>query len=246
MTQVWKGENVIPVTRLQAGPCVVVQVKTKDKDNYRAVQLAFAARKEKNMSKSVKGHLKKLGIEIMPKYLREFRLDGRGKEVDIEMKPGDIIDVSTFAPGDIVKVTGTSKGKGFQGVVRRHGFSGSKKTHGNKDQERMPGSSGATGPQHVFKGSRMPGRMGGDRVSVTNLEIVEVDKENNRLLVKGAVPGARNGLVLISGPGELKIKEKGKSPETAAEKEPAAEEVKPKDEGGIAKAEAAAPKKNKN
>lgn len=216
MTQVWQGENVIPVTRVQAGPCVVVRVKTGNKDKYQAVQLGFDdTRKGKNMSKSVKGHLKKSGITMNPKYLREFRLDGR-EGVNSEMKSGDIIDVSTFTAGDIVKVTGTSKGKGFQGVVRRYGFSGSKKTHGNKDQERMTGSSGATGPQHVFKGTRKPGRMGGDRVSTTNLEIIAVDLNNNLLLIKGAVPGARNSLVLVSGPGELKIKEK-KSPAAMAE-----------------------------
>lgn len=196
MTQVWQGDKVVAVTRVQAGPCVVTQVKNIENDGYKAVQLGFGKRKEKNIAKPQKGHMKGLGAFMS---MKEFRTEAG------ETKVGDVINVDTFAVGDGIQVIGVSKGKGFQGVVKRHGFKGSKKTHGNKDQLRMPGSAGATGPAHVFKGMRMGGRMGGDQVTVKNLEIVAVDTENNILSIKGAVPGARNGLVLISGEGELKI-----------------------------------------
>ena len=204
MTQVWQGDKVVAVTRVQAGPCTVVQVKTDEKDGYSAVQVGYGERKEKNIAKPQLGHLKKLEVrskklEVNLRYLREFRCGDLVKDLKI----GDVIDVSSFVVGDKIQVTSTSKGKGFQGVVKRHGFHGQDKTHGTKDQLRMPGSIGATGPAHVFKGQKMPGRMGGDRVTVKGLEVVEVDKENNVLLVKGAVPGARNGLVLISGEGDV-------------------------------------------
>jgi len=197
MTQVWQGDKAVAVTRVKAGPCQVVQVKTKDSDGYEAIQLGFEEKRKKNINKPQTGHLK--GLSGL-RHLREFRTEAGG------LKRGQIIDVSTFAPGDNIRVTGISKGKGFQGVVRRHGFKGTKKTHGNKDQLRMPGSVGATGPAHVFKGQRMPGRMGGDQVTTTGLEVVGVDLENNLLLIKGAVPGARNGLVLVQGDGELKVR----------------------------------------
>jgi len=204
MTQIWRGEKVFAVTKVQAGPCPVVQLKTDSQDGYSAVQLGYGERKEKNIKKSQVGHLKKAGIISKDgknnlKYLSEFR--GEVKD----LKVGDMVDVSTFAVGDKIKVTALAKGKGFQGVVKRHGFSGQDKTHGNKDQLRMPGSIGATGPQHVFKGVRMPGRMGGQQVTVQNLEIIDIDKDNNILLIKGAVPGGRNSLVLIKGEGELII-----------------------------------------
>lgn len=207
MTQVWQGEKVVAVTRIQAGPCPIVQVKGLDKDGYSSVQLGFGEKKEKNIRKPQKGHLKKLKTEneklkVNLRYLKEFRNN------NIDLKVGDVIDVDTFAPGDTIDVIGVSKGRGFQGVVKRYHFHGHNKTHGTKDQVRMPGSIGATGPAHVFKGTRMPGRMGGERTTIKNLEIIEVDKDNNILLVKGAVPGARNGLVLIQGEGELKLKEK--------------------------------------
>jgi len=210
MTQVWQDGKMVGVTRVQAGPCTVVQVKTDKQDGYRSVQIGYGEKKEKNIKKPQVGHLKKLRIKneelkINLRYLREFRISDAKKD----LKTGDVIDVSSFEAGDKVKVTGVSKGKGFQGVVKRHGFHGQDKTHGTKDQHRMPGSAGATGPAHVFKGQKMPGRMGGDKVSIANLEIAEVDKKNNILLIKGAVPGARNGLVLISGSGELKVVEQG-------------------------------------
>lgn len=211
MTQVWKGDRVIGVTRVQAGPCLVTQVKDMDNDGYRAVQVGYGSKKEKNIAKPQKGHLKKAGRLAGQKektelrYVREFRLNKNGREEKAEVKAGDIIDVTTFAPGDVIKVTGTSKGKGFQGVVKRHGFSGQKKTHGNKDQLRMPGSIGATEPAHVFKGMRMGGHMGDAKATTTNLEVVEIDIENNILYIKGSVPGARNSLVMVQGPGELKV-----------------------------------------
>ena len=201
MTQVWQGETVVAVTKVKAGRCVVTQVKNIEKDGYSAVQLGFGVRKEKNIKKPQKGHFKKLGNFAK---VREFRLSD---EEAAKLKTGDMIDISSFAEGDKIQVTSTSKGKGFQGVVKRHGFKGTKKTHGNKDQLRMPGSIGATGPAHVFKGTRMGGRMGGDRVTIKNLEIAGVDLENDILMIKGPVSGARNSLVLVSGEGELKLVE---------------------------------------
>lgn len=202
MTQVWKEDKVVAVTKVSAGPCAVTQVKNNETDGYSAVQLGFGERKEKNINKPQKGHLKNLSNF---RYLREFRVENSG------LKRGDQIDLNTFVNGDKVAVSSVSKGKGFQGVVKRYGFRGTKKTHGNKDQLRMPGSIGATGPAHVFKGTRMGGRMGGDQVTIKNQEIIEVDIENNLILIKGVVPGARNSLVLISAEGDLKIVEKVES-----------------------------------
>ncbi|MCK5510756.1 50S ribosomal protein L3 [Candidatus Parcubacteria bacterium] len=204
MTQVWQDETVVAVTKVKAGRCVVTQVKNIEKDGYSSVQLGFGVRKEKNIKKPQKGHFKKLGNFAK---VREFRLSNEEAE---KLKTGDIIDISSFVSGDKIQVTSTSKGKGFQGVVKRYGFKGTKKTHGNKDQLRMPGSIGATGPAHVFKGTRMGGRMGGDRVTIKNLEVAGVDLENNILFIKGPVSGARNSLVLVSGEGELKLVESEK------------------------------------
>lgn len=204
MTQVWQGENVVAVTKVQAGPCPVVQLKNVKTDGYNSVQLGFGLRKEKNISQPQLGHLKKAGQVSKDgkknlKYLREFRDEVKN------LKIGDVIDVSTFAVGDTVKVIGTSKGKGFQGGVKRHGWSGHFQTHGTKDQVRTSGSIGAGGIQHVLKGKRMSGRMGNDRVTTSNVKIVQVDQANNILYVSGAVPGARNSVVMIQGEGELKI-----------------------------------------
>lgn len=198
MTQVWSDDKVIAVTPVLAGPCVVTQVKTKSKDGYEAVQVAYGVRKEKNINKPQLGHVKNLNIK--PAHMREFRVDNTDA-----FKAGDVIAVDTFVAGDIINVTGVSKGKGFAGVVKRHHFHGFRKTHGNKDQERMPGSIGPKGPAHVFKGMKMGGRMGGDRVTTTNLEVVSVDNEKNIIYVKGAVPGAINGLIIIAGKGEIKL-----------------------------------------
>jgi large subunit ribosomal protein L3 len=198
MTQIWLGEEVAAVTPVQAGPGVITQVKTRAKDGYAAVQLAYGTRQAKNIKKPQLGHYKKTGVQ--PAYVREFRLDK-----DVELQAGDIVTAATFAVGDIVAVTGTSKGKGFQGVVKRHRFHGHPASHGHKDQERMSGSIGAKGPAHVFKGTRMGGRMGGERVTTTNLEIKAVDAVNNILFIKGAIPGASNGFVMIQGAGELQV-----------------------------------------
>lgn len=198
MTQVWNDDKVITVTPVLATPCVITQVKTKTRDGYEAVQLATGTRKAKNIKKPQLGHVKNL--DIKPAHLREFRIEDTNT-----VKVGDVVSVETFATGDTINVTGVSKGKGFQGVVKRHHFHGFRKTHGNKDQERMPGSIGPKGPAHVFKGMRMAGRMGGDRVTTTNLEVVSIDSENNIIFVKGAVPGAINGLVTITSKGELKL-----------------------------------------
>lgn len=197
MAQVWDAKGrVVPVTVVKAGPCYITQVKTKDKDGYEAVQIGFSPKddagtesgKFKKMTKAMQGHLKDLPAV---RIIKEYRIPAG------EIKRGDVFDVSVFSPGDVVKVSGTSKGKGFQGVVKRHGFHGSPKTHGHKDQLRMPGSIGAGGVQHVRKGQRMAGRMGGENTTVLNLEVIQVDKEKNQLLIKGAIPGARGGTVMI-------------------------------------------------
>lgn len=218
MTQVWtRDDQVTAVTRIQAGPCTVTQIKNNDKDGYESVQLGYGERKEKNINKPQKNHTKGLGNI---RHMKEFRV-GTG-----ELKRGDIIDVSSFEVGDTVMVTGFSKGRGFQGVVKRHGFSGTKATHGNKDQTRMPGSVGATGPAHVFKGTRMGGRMGGDQITIKNLEVVEIDQENNIISIKGAVPGARNGLIMIQGEGSVKVVEALNTKAEAKEEKEKVEEKK--------------------
>ena len=191
----------IPATFLNVGPVVVTQLKTKEKDGYFAMQIGFGRRKEKNINKAQKGHFSAAAKTMSEKdiensnfaFVREFRLNEEGKGV----KVGDIIDISTFIVGEKIQVTGTSKAKGFQGVVKRHGFHGGPRSHGQKHSEREPGSIGATGPQRVFKGTRMGGRMGGDRVCVKNLTILGVDLENNKMLISGAVPGRRGTLVEI-------------------------------------------------
>lgn len=183
--------QMVPVTVVKAGPCVVTQVKNAEKDNYNAVQLAFIEKRKVN--RPIAGHLKKAGEKVY-RYLREFSLKNESGEaftVGSEIKP-DI-----FQAGEKVKVTGTSKGKGFQGVVRRHGFAGGRGSHGDKDQERHSGSIGAKGVARVFKGTRMGGHMGDEKVTVSNLSVVKVDAENNLLYIKGSIPGAKNGLVKI-------------------------------------------------
>lgn len=197
MTTIWRNGEDLAVTKVQAGPCVVSQIKDEKNDGYNAVQIAYGTRKEKNIKKPQKGHMKDLGNFH---FLREFRTVEN-------VKRGDVLSVETFEIGDNIEVTSTSKGKGFQGVVKRYGFKGHNTTHGTKDQVRMPGSIGATGPAHVFKGTRMAGRMGGDRVTIKNLEVVDIDVDNNILFIKGGVPGSKNSVVLISGKGDLKIKE---------------------------------------
>lgn len=200
MTQIFQDDgNVIPVTAVLVEPNTVTQIKTEDRDGYSAVQVGFG--KAKNINKPQGGHLK--GI-TQAKILREFAVPA--SEIQ-QLKRGDILTVDIFSQGDQVKVSGISKGKGFQGVVKRHGFHGSPATHGHKDQLRMPGSIGSTDPARVFKGLRMPGQMGNSRITVNGLEVVEVEQAKNMMYIKGAVPGGRNGLLLISGPGELIVKQ---------------------------------------
>jgi large subunit ribosomal protein L3 len=178
--------NLVPVTLMSAGPCYVLQNKTKEKDSYESVQVGFEKIEKKNkITKSMKGK--------EYKFIREERTDGDTSKV------GDEITVSVFKEGDEVKVSGMSKGKGFQGGVKRHGFHGRKATHGVKHEQRTIGSVGTRFPQHVMKGRKMPGRMGYDRVSVKNLKIMKVDLENNLLIVKGAVPGRTGALLEIRG-----------------------------------------------
>lgn len=222
MTQVFREDGtVVPVTRVQAGPCVVTQVKTEKKDGTNAVQIGFGKQFTFRMTKAVQGHLK--GLDSV-RTMKEINT----KEDEHGLKRGDTFNVTIFEPGEKVKVVGTSKGKGFQGVVKRHGFSGSPATHGHKDQLRMPGSIGAGGVQRVFKGMRMGGHMGDQQVTVTNLEIIEIDKEKNELLIKGALPGARGGLLMILTPkGKIEIKEeKVLEPEPELEPEKIIDESK--------------------
>ncbi len=190
MSQVF-GENgkVEAVTVIEAGPCLVTQIKTAEKEGYNAVQLGFGTAKK--LSKAEQGHLKELG---KLRELREFRVDSTA-----EMKVGDKVDVSQFKTGDFVNVIGVSKGKGFAGVVKRHGFHGGPKTHGQTDRHRAPGAIGATTtPGRVLKGLRMAGHMGHEQVTQKGLKVYKTDPEHNLLLVQGAVPGAKNGLLLIS------------------------------------------------
>lgn len=192
MTQIISEDGrAVPVTLIQAGPVTVTQVKTVETDGYNAVQVAYG--EGKNLSKAVAGHVKP--AQVSPKNIREFRV----VELPEGMKVGDTIDVSAFALGDIVDATGTSKGKGFAGTVKRHNFNTSKNTHGGNGYVRKPGSIGSMYPQKVFKGKRMAGRMGHDRVTVKNLEVAYVDTTNNLIGLKGAVPGPRKGLIVIGG-----------------------------------------------
>lgn len=184
MSQVLDKEgNQIPVTLIEAGPCQVLQIKTKEKDGYEAVQVGFISKKKK-IKKTEKGK------EF--KCLREQRTAG-GEQY----KTGDIIDVSVFQEGDIIKVSGISKGKGFAGVVKKWGFHGRPSTHGTKHEKRTPGSVGCTTPERVIKGKKMAGRMGAERITVKNLKIVKIDKENDLLALKGAVPGRKGTLLEI-------------------------------------------------
>ncbi len=194
MTRIFDDEGVqIPVTVIEAGPCPVVMVRSKEKDGYQAVQLGFGVQKESRASRAEVGHAAKAGLEAAPRLMREFRIND-GEEYEV----GQQLTVDLFEVGDRVKVTGRSKGRGFQGVVKRYGFAGRPASHGHP-MSRTPGSLGpGTDPSRVIKGKKMPGRMGGERASIRNMQIVRVDGERNLLFVKGGVPGARNSYVLIS------------------------------------------------
>lgn len=189
MTQVFRDNGRMEaVTAIKAGPCSVIQVKTAAKEGYDSIQLGFGETKRLNSAE--KGHLKELGSY---KYLREFRVDTLG-----DVKIGDKVDVSIFNQGDRIDVIGISKGKGFAGVVKRHHFHGGPKTHGQTDRERHPGAIGSTTtPGRVKKGLRMAGHMGTDRVTARKLEVMKIDPESNLLLIRGSVPGSRNGIVLL-------------------------------------------------
>lgn len=194
MAQIFDDTGIaIPVTLIEAGPCYVTQVKTPEKDAYSAVQLGFDEVKPKRITGGELGHLKRNSLNLPPlRFLREFRVKESG------VKEGDVLTVSVFAVGERVDIVGTSKGKGFQGGVKRYHFRGGPKTHGQSDRHRAPGSRGSTTtPGRVYKGSRGPGHMGDDRVTSQNLKVVLVDAERNLLGVCGSVPGARGGLVII-------------------------------------------------
>ncbi len=206
MTQVIKDDGeVVPVTVIEAGPCYVVQVRTPEKDGYRAVQLGFEEVKPKRLTKGERGHLEKAGVPMV-RYLREIRM-----RKDESYEIGQVIRADIFQPGERVDVVGKSKGRGFAGVVKRHHFGGGPHTHGQSDRERAPGSIGACAtPGRVWKGMRMPGHMGAKRVTAQNLEVVLVDPDRNLLAVKGSVPGPNGGLVIIKEARKQKVAKGGK------------------------------------
>ena len=193
MTQIFSSDGrVVPVTVIEAGPCYVTQIRTVESDGYQAVQIGFGETKPKRLSKAEVGHLQKAKAPSL-RHLREVRASDL---TDVAL--GQRLDASVFQVGDLVDVVGTSKGKGFAGVVKRHHFRGGPRSHGQSDRERAPGSSGSTTtPGRVLKGTKKAGQMGNARVTIQSLEVVEADSERNLLLVRGAVPGARNGLLLI-------------------------------------------------
>jgi len=197
MTQVFDDKgNVVPVTVLEAGPVVITQIKTKKTDGYDAVQIGFGTKKEKNITKAIKGHVKGLGNF---RFIKEFRIEN---EKDLAgLKVGDKIDATTFKEGDTVTASSVSKGKGFQGVIKRHGFKGQPRTHGQKHSERAPGSiSGGTREGgRVPKAMRMAGRTGSDKVTILGLKIIQIDQANNEILILGAVAGKRGTLIEIVG-----------------------------------------------
>ncbi len=193
MTQLFdENGNIVPVTVVEAGPCVVVQRKTTENDGYDAVQIGFGAVSDKRLTKALKGHFAKADVAAK-RVLREFRLS------QITLAVGDIIKADTFTPGDKVDVCGTSKGKGYAGTIKRWHNHRLKETHGSGPVHRHAGSNGAcSSPSRVFKGKRLPGHMGSERVTVQNLDIVKVDAENNLIAIRGAVPGPKNGIVYIT------------------------------------------------
>lgn len=194
MTQILAEDGVlVPITLVQAGPCTITQLKTEETDGYTAIQLALGG--GKNTSKSVKGHVAKANKELMPRIIKEFRVDTISEEQTV----GSSFDVSTFEVGDMVKVTGTSKGKGFAGTVKRHNFATSASTHGGNGMVRRPGSIGSMYPQKVFKGKRMAGQMGSEQVTVSGLSVALIDLENNLIGLKGAIPGPKKSLVTVVG-----------------------------------------------
>ncbi len=192
MTQLFTEEGlVIPVTVIEAGPCSVVQKKTDENDGYSAIQLGFVDKKEKRVTKPLKGHFDKAKVAYK-RFLKEFRLDNADA-----LNVGDEVKADTFAEGDKIDVTGTSKGKGFQGVIKRWGGHRGPMTHGSKYHRRVGSMGGSSNPSKVFKGKKLPGHMGVQKVTIQNLDVVRVDAEKNLLLVRGAVPGPKGGLLVI-------------------------------------------------
>jgi large subunit ribosomal protein L3 len=192
MTQIFDDTRAVPVTVIKAGPCVVAQVKTEADDGYKAVQLAYGEARHNGVSKPMKGHFDKAGAEPA-RYVVELRTDDADRYT-----PGQEIRADVFAPGELADVVGVSKGKGFAGVMKRHGFGGLSSSHGTERKHRSPGAIGACAtPSRVFKGMRMAGQMGNERVTVLNLEVVQADPERNLLLLRGAVPGPDGGLVMV-------------------------------------------------
>lgn len=194
MSQIYDDNHLIPVTVVEAGPCIVVQRKVKEKEGYNAIQLGFEEVKEARVNKPKSGHFRKAKVSPC-RFLKEFRVEDIGG-----LKVGDVIKVSVFKEGDLVDVTGVSKGKGFAGVVKRYGFKGGPASHGAKHWHRRPGSIGASAdPSRVFKGKKMPGRMGSKKVTTRNLKLVKIDEELNLLLIEGSLPGRKRGFVAIKG-----------------------------------------------
>ncbi len=222
MTQIFdEAGHVIPVTVIEAGPCTVVQKKTVEKDGYNAVQLGFQDVPERKLTKPELGHLKKAGEGILKKVLKEFKLD---KAADMEV--GDVIDCTMFAEGDRVDVTGTSKGHGYQGVIKRHGAHRLKESHGSGPVHRHAGSMGSsTDPSRIFKGKIGAGQMGNEQVTVLNLDVIKVDAELGVIAVKGAIPGPKGSVVYVRN-SVINVKEKGaaadisKNPQKASGRNP--------------------------
>ena len=193
MTQLFLEDgSVVPVTVVEAGPCPVIQKKTKEKDGYNAVQLGFLPKKSERVNKPLSEHFKKAGVQPTY-YLKEFRLE------DVEgIEVGQVITVDLFKPGDIVDVTGLSKGRGFTGVMKRHGFHGAPGSHGTHEYFRHGGSVGsATYPHHVFKGLKMPGHHGNQKITIQNIKVVDIKEDQNLILLQGGIPGSRNSWILI-------------------------------------------------
>ncbi len=202
MTRVFtEAGDHIPVTVIAAGPCPILKVKTQESDGYDAVVLGYGETRKKLVSKPLQGFFDKVAAEPV-RHIQELRLP----EPEEELKAGDVWTVEEFQPGDNVRVTGTSKGRGFAGAMKRHGFSGAQKTHGQSDRWRAPGSIGQSSyPSRVFKGQRMAGRMGNEKVTVRNITVVDIDTEKNLLILKGSIPGPRNGFIIV--------RKQGKSPQ---------------------------------
>jgi large subunit ribosomal protein L3 len=234
MTQVYQGDICVPVTRIKVLPGVVMQIKTPATDGYNSVVIGCGERRAKNIAKPQLGAMKGLGNF---RFIKEFRAETKEDIAEqAKLNRGNHILLESFEVGDVCNVVGVSKGRGFQGGVKRHRFHGHNTTHGTKDQVRTPGSIGAGEPQHVFRGTRMAGHMGDEQVTVKNLKIVQIDAEAGEILVKGAIPGSRNSLIYITAKGELKfsdtapvVEEKVEAPVVEAEpvvETPVAEEAK--------------------